>query len=323
MDPEDIVPMSPPGTFDLAPPDRGPPPTPGNADPQAAYAYQPPAAPAPPPPPQGQGTGLGGVFSMLGGGGGGGQGTTQPGMSQGMIGLGLGMLAGNPFNKWGAALQGYQRGAAADVARAQQAEAAKYHQQELAVPRAQMAQTLQMHREELQRQRDLMQQQYTIAMKPQMHFVEQYDPEKGYVVTHAFRHNPANGELTPVDIDAADKARTEGGGGATVHTSQGPVALPPNMDVKTYNEQRAKNQADIEAGKVSIPQMLRQWWYGQTQIGSPRTAPGTAPTAPPPRPSSVPADATPQQNKRTGQWRWKSGNSFWDDRGTSISEYVR
>src|SRR5215475_13430030 len=36
-----------------------------------------------------------GLGSMFGGGGRGG-----PGMSQGMIGLGLGLLAGNPFDKW-------------------------------------------------------------------------------------------------------------------------------------------------------------------------------------------------------------------------------
>ena len=216
-------------------------------------------------------------------------------------------------------MQGYQRGAAADVTRAQQAEAARYHQQELAVRREQIAQTLQIHREELQRQRDVMKQQYEIAMKPQMHFVEQYDPQKGYNVSRAYQHNPATGELKPIDIDAADKARSEGGLGATVHTPQGPVALPPNMDLKTYNQARAKNQADIEAGKITIPQMIIRW-LGKTELG--QSAVGTPPSAttgegqPKPqdyrpsysRPRGVPPGS--QVSPSTGMWKDRQGNIY-------------
>src|SRR5215475_5420770 len=60
-------------------------------------------APAPAAPPTSPWGGLG---SMLGGGA-----ARGPGMSQGMIGLGLGLLAGNPFDRYGAALKGYQAGA--------------------------------------------------------------------------------------------------------------------------------------------------------------------------------------------------------------------
>jgi len=80
--------------------------------------------PAPAPAPPSPTTGLGGG-----------------GPWQSLAGLGLGMLAGNPFNKWGAAMQGYQRGAAADQAAAAQAETARYHQQQLQLHRDQMAQS--------------------------------------------------------------------------------------------------------------------------------------------------------------------------------------
>src|SRR5262245_31988352 len=60
-----------------------------------------------------------------------------PGYTQSMIGLGLGLLAGTPFNRYGAAMTGYQQGAQADLARATEARQAAYQQQSLAQQRAQ------------------------------------------------------------------------------------------------------------------------------------------------------------------------------------------
>src|SRR5262245_30943823 len=93
-----------------------------------------PAAPAPAP--ASPWAGLGSIF----GGGGGAQ--SSPGMSQGMIGLGLGLLAGNPFDRYSAALKGYQAGASQDEARFAQA-------QNEAFRRAQLAETSRQHREML------------------------------------------------------------------------------------------------------------------------------------------------------------------------------
>src|SRR5262245_54946063 len=81
-------------------------------------------APAPAAPPASPWGGLG---SLLGGGGGRG-----PGMSQGMIGLGLGLLAGKPWDRYSAALKGYQEGAGQDEARYAQQQQNAYRQQALA-----------------------------------------------------------------------------------------------------------------------------------------------------------------------------------------------
>src|SRR5215475_9447405 len=94
-------------------------------------------------------SGLGSWLSLFGGGQPAApQAGTAPGWQQAAAGLGLGLLSGNPFNKWGAALEGYQRGAAADVTRQQMANQYAYQQQQL-------AQRAQLQREEMKLRRDI------------------------------------------------------------------------------------------------------------------------------------------------------------------------
>ena len=238
---------------EAAPIGLGPAPTPGNADPQAAYAYQPPAAPAPPPSPQGQGGGLGGLFSMCGGGSGlgGGQAAdaTKPGWQQGVIGLGLGLLAGNPFNKWGAALQGYQRGAAADVTRAQQAENVRYHGQEL-----------EMRRQALALQREL-------AYKPQFHFGEYEDPATGLRTPYAVQIDQRTGRATPLSLGVADRLAAQSGGGVTLTDPYDrPYQVPAGVNPRPIREEFAKIRAQIASGVVSVDQGRAQ--LAATQIGT-------------------------------------------------------
>src|SRR5262245_43880538 len=82
-----------------------------------------------------------------------------PGWQQGAIGLGLGLLRSNPFNRFGSALEGYQRGAAADVARQQLVNQYGYQQQQLGIQGAQLG----LQRERLGLEREL-------AYKPQVQF---------------------------------------------------------------------------------------------------------------------------------------------------------
>jgi hypothetical protein len=112
-----------------------------------------------------------------------------------MIGLGLGMLGGNIFNKWGPALRGYQTGAAADLARQQQVNTYGYQQQSL-------AQTAQLQREHMALQREL-------ANKPQIHYQAYEDPD-GIVRTHAFMFEPGSRTSRELSLGDADKLSNQG-----------------------------------------------------------------------------------------------------------------
>jgi hypothetical protein len=231
--------------------------------------------------------------------------------------LGLGLLSGNPFNKWGNAMRGYQTGAAQDLTRQGQVNQYGYQQQELAVRREQMAQALSIHREEMQRQRDLMRQQYEIAMKPQAHFVEQWDPVEQRRVTKGYLHYPATGEIRPMKLDEGGGTPAPAGG-ATVHTPNGPVRVPPGVDLETFAKERAKEEAKYQAGAGTVWQSIQRWFRRPSEEQT------QAPTQskPPSRPQNVPADAIAERSNK-GRWRWRSGSSFWDERGTRTSEYVR
>ena len=241
---------------EAAPIGLGPAPTPGNADPQAAYAQAP--APTPPPvaPPQSQAGGLGSLFGLFGAGG---QGAapaadaTRPGWQQGAIGLGLGMLAGNPFDRWGPALKGYQAGAAQDVARAQQAETAKYHQQSL-------AQTAELQRQHMALQREL-------AYRPQLHF-GMYENEYGLQTPYAVMVNPRTGGSQPVDIGVADKLSGHPGMGPITLQNpldpNNPIQVYPGQDVKTIRRKLSDVYAEVQAGTQSVDQGRAQ--YAATQM---------------------------------------------------------
>src|SRR5215475_16044095 len=109
-------------------------------------------------------SGLGSWLSLFGGGQPAApQAGTAPGWQQAAAGLGLGLLSGNPFNKWGAALEGYQRGAAADVARQQMTNQYSYQQQAL-------KQTADLARERMGLEREL-------AYKPQVQFRQNEEGE--------------------------------------------------------------------------------------------------------------------------------------------------
>jgi hypothetical protein len=170
-----------------------PPPQAPAPPPQAAYAQAPAATTQP------AASGLAGLFGLFGGGGLGGGGVTTtagtpgaaPGINQSMIGLGLGMLGGNVFNKWGPALRGYQTGAAADLARQQQVNQYGYQQQSLALQREHMG---------LQRE---------LAYRPQIHYQTYEDPD-GIVRTHAFMFDPRSRTSREMSLGDADKFSNQG-----------------------------------------------------------------------------------------------------------------
>jgi hypothetical protein len=231
------------------------PPQPPAPPPQAAYAQAPAPAPAAATT-QPAASGLAGLFGLFGGGlGGGGVTTTAgtpgaaPGMSQSMIGLGLGMLGGNPFNKWGPALRGYQTGAAADLARQQQVNTYGYQQQELGLRRAQMAQTAQLQREQMGLQRD-------IAFRPQVSFHQNEETGEW----EALQHDPAKGTARIIPIEQADKLADQAGVNATWFS---PITgknepYPAGIDTprarRQFRQDMAKVNADFAAGKINASQ---------------------------------------------------------------------
>src|SRR5262245_51489027 len=140
----------------------------------------------------------GGLGSLLGGGGGRG-----PGMSQGMIGLGLGLLAGNPFDRYSAALKGYQAGASQDEARWAQQQNEAYRQQALAQQAALQQQHMALQRE--------------LAYKPQVHFAEEEDPATGYKRARAFLTYPQTGKIQEIPLDTGERLANQGSAGATLY----------------------------------------------------------------------------------------------------------
>ena len=250
------------------------PPSPSPPPPEAAYAQAPAAAAQP------TTNGLAGLFGLFGGGGGlGGGGVTTtagtpgaaPGINQSMIGLGLGMLSGNPFNKWGAAMRGYQTGAAADLARQQQVNTYGYQQQELALRRAQMAQTADLQRKQMELQRD-------IAFKPQMQFRQ--NEETGD--WEALQYDPIKGTVKNIPIAQADKLAGQPGVSSTYRSpiSGRDEPYPPGIDTPRarteFRRDMAKTQADIAAGRITAwqaAQMFYYKWAGGAQAAPARPLP--------------------------------------------------
>jgi hypothetical protein len=205
------------------------------------------------------GAGLGGIFGGLGSLFGGGTTATPaarpgsaPGMNQSMIGLGLGMLGGNIFNKWGPALRGYQTGAAADLARQQQVNTYGYQQQELGLRRAQMAQTAELQRQQMQLQRD-------IAFKPQVQFRQNEDTGEW----EALQYDPIKGTVKNVPIAQADKIAEQQGVNATYYDpiKQQNLPYPPGVNRREFRKDMAKVQSDLAAGKANAWQLVQQFYY--------------------------------------------------------------
>jgi hypothetical protein len=174
-----------------------------------------------------------------------------PGWQQGAVGLGLGLLSGNPFNKWGRALEGYQRGAAADVARQQLANTYGYQQQSL-------AQTARLQREHMALQREL-------AYKPQVTFRQ--NEETGD--WEALQYDPKSGEVKSVPIEQANKIAGQEGVAKTFRhplTGQN-MPFPPGIAEsprarREFLRKLSDVEADIAAGKTTWWQWLQQQYYG-------------------------------------------------------------
>lgn len=235
---------------------------PGAADAYARQGGGPPPPAAPPPPPT---SGLGSWFGLLGGGGAAPaapQAGTAPGWQQGAVGLGLGLLSGNPFNKWGKALEGYQRGAAADVARQQLANTYGYQQQSL-------AQTAQLQREHMQLQREL-------AYKPQVQFRQNEETGEW----EALQYDPRSGSVKNVPIEQAGKIAGQQGVPSTWEhpLTKQQMPFPPGIDTprakKEFLRKIADVQADIAAGKTTWWQWLQQQYYGTQPSSGSKVEPG-------------------------------------------------
>jgi len=211
------------------------------------YRQEPPPEPPPPPAP----TGLGSWFSLLGGGQPAApQPGTAPGWQQAAAGLGLGLLSGNPFNKWGAALEGYQRGAAADVARQQMTNQYSYQQQAL-------KQTADLARERMGLEREL-------AYKPQVQFRQNEEGE-----WEALQYDPKTGKVGNLPFEQADKIADQG---AVVKTYRHPLTneilpFPPGIAEsprarREFLRKLSDTEADIAAGKDTWWQWLQRTYYG-------------------------------------------------------------
>jgi|SRR5215472_12515713 len=301
------------------PSDWAPQPTPITVNPQAppdvgdAYAMDPGtnavAGAAGPAVASGQGSTIGGILSGLGswmGGGGSGQAApagqpgAAPGWQQGAIGLGLGMLAGNPFNKWGPALSGYQRGAAADLARQQQINQYNYQQQGLGIQRDRLA---------LARE---------LAYKPQVQFRQNEETGEW----EALQYDPLKQTVRSLPIGQADKIAAQEGVASTYRDplSGRDVPFPPGMTARARMEFRrdmVKAQADLAAGKITASQFawmtfykLQDWAGGRAPL---QTLPG-----------GVPAGAVREQSNRGNvRYRWKDPQGrtvYYDDQGRLISQ---
>jgi hypothetical protein len=322
MDPDD--PYS--GTFGGepagGPSDINAPPPPPQAPappPQAAYAQAPAAA-------QPTTNGLAGLFGLFGSGGLGGGGVTTtagtpgaaPGMNQSMIGLGLGMLGGNIFNKWGPALRGYQTGAAADLARQQQVNTYGYQQQELGLRRDQMAQTERLERERLGLQREL-------AYKPQVQFRQNEETGEW----EALQYDPLKGTVKNVPIAQADKIGQQEGVNATWYS---PITgknepYPAGIDTprarRQFRQDMAKVNSDFAAGKINASQyaqMFYQRWIAPYLPGG-----GGQTTTPQQLPPKLQGIAKPGEVVQwsESQKRWRIGrpqgsHRFYDAEGNPV-----
>src|SRR5215472_2063436 len=251
------------------PQDWAPPATPITVNPQAppdvgnAYALDPGsnavAGAAGPAVASGNGGTIGGILSGLGswfGGGGSGQAApagqpgAAPGWQQGAIGLGLGLLSGNPFNKWGPALSGYQRGAAADLARQQQVNQYNYQQQQLGIQRGHLG--LESQRLALTRE---------LAYKPQVQFRQNEETGEW----EALQYDPLKQTVRNIPIGQADKIAGQEGVASTYRNwiTGRDEPYPPGMTPREKMEFRrdmAKSRADFEAGKMSWSQAAQRFY---------------------------------------------------------------
>ena len=272
-----------------------PPPAPPPPPPETAYAQAPAAAAQP------TTNGLAGLFGLFGGSGGlGGGGVTTtagtpgaaPSINQSMVGLGLGMLSGNPFNKWGAAMRGYQTGAAADLARQQQVNQYGYQQQELALRRAQMAQTAELQRQQMQLSRD-------IAFKPQVQFHLNEDTGDW----DAFQYDPVKQTMRKMPIAAADKMAAQEGVDTTAVVAGQTLQCPAGVNCREWRKDMARANAQYEAdraaGKIGPMQTFNQWFSNWMASRGMTSGPGTT-AATPPTPSTGGAQAAqrPQPTQR-------------------------
>jgi hypothetical protein len=150
------------------------------------------------------------------------------------------LLAGNPFNKWGPALQGYQRGAAADLAARTQAQNEAYRQQELALRKTALGQ------------------QYEIAMKPQISF--HVDPNTDEI--RAFAASPADGSVREISIGNADKLSAAGVPSQVFNPfTQQYEDCPPGVKCKDLRKRYSDMYADVKMGKETAPQALARDSY--------------------------------------------------------------
>jgi len=258
---------------------------------------------------------LGGLGSWFGSGGTGqaapaGQPGAAPGWQQGAIGLGLGLLSGNPFNKWGGALRGYQTGAAADLARQQQVNQYNYQQQQLGVQRGHLG----IAQQELALRREL-------AYKPQVQFRQNEETGEW----DALQYDPKTQTVRSLPMGQADKIAGQEGVHSTYRDplSGRDVPFPPGMTPRARMEFRrdiSKLQSDLAAGKYTLSQLgLKGIYSVQDWLSASR---GKAPLQT--LPSGVPAGAVRQQSNR-GNVRWKVKDAqgrtlYYDDQGRLISQ---
>jgi len=209
-----------------------------------------------------------------------------------MAGLGLGLLAGNPFNRYGAALQGYQRGAAADLARQGQVNQYAYQQAELGIQRQRLAQ-----------EREL-------AYRPQVQFRLNEDTGEW----DALQYDPLKQTVRSLPISQADKLAEQEGVNATylnpITGRQEPY--PPGVNRREFRKDMAKTQADIAAGRINNWQAAQMFYYKWFGGGGSTPAPGTQRPTPP---RGVPADADYSPSRR--QWRDRTGQRY-DATGKAI-----